>query len=109
MLMVPNWIDSERFATVIEQVAATNAPRSPRRCAPGIAVRRAMCPDADVGSFDAQTKILARLHNEFIPNNGLKMVGKHHEIYLSDFRRVPPEKQRTILRQPATLVVTETN
>jgi hypothetical protein len=27
-------------------------------------------------------------------------VGKHHEIYLSDFRRVAPEKQRTILRQP---------
>jgi hypothetical protein len=28
------------------------------------------------------------------------MSGKHHEIYLSDFRRVPPAKQRTILRQP---------
>jgi len=24
----------------------------------------------------------------------------HHEIYLSDPRRVPPEKLRTILRQP---------
>jgi hypothetical protein len=28
------------------------------------------------------------------------MVGKHHEVYLSDFRRVAPEKLRTILRQP---------
>jgi hypothetical protein len=28
--------------------------------------------------------------------------GKHHEIYLNDFRRIAPEKQRTILRQPIT-------
>jgi hypothetical protein len=30
------------------------------------------------------------------------MVGKHHEIYLSDFRKVTPVRQRTILRQPVT-------
>lgn len=30
------------------------------------------------------------------------MTGRHHEIYLSDFRRVAPEKRRTILRQPVT-------
>ena len=28
------------------------------------------------------------------------MTGKHHQIYFSDFRRVHPEKFRTILRQP---------
>jgi len=28
------------------------------------------------------------------------MTGKHHEIYLSDARRVEPSKLRTILRQP---------
>jgi hypothetical protein len=30
------------------------------------------------------------------------MTGTHHEIYLSDFRRVAPDKRRTILRQPVT-------
>jgi len=30
------------------------------------------------------------------------MTGKHHEIYLSDSRRVAPAKLRTILRQPVT-------
>ena len=29
-----------------------------------------------------------------------KFTGRHHEIYLSDPRRVKPEKLRTILRQP---------
>ena len=32
--------------------------------------------------------------------NGLSCHGLHHEIYLSDPRRVPPERLRTILRLP---------
>jgi len=28
------------------------------------------------------------------------MVGKHHEVYLSDARKVEPAKLKTILRQP---------
>ena len=53
-----------------------------------------------VGSFDDEADVLDRMHHEFVPENGLRMVGTHHEIYLSDFRRVAPEKRRTILRQP---------
>ena len=26
--------------------------------------------------------------------------GKHHEIYLGDPRRTPPEKLKTVIRQP---------
>jgi hypothetical protein len=55
-----------------------------------------------VGSFDDEATVLAQLHHEFIPDHGLRMAGTHHEIYLSDFRRVAPEKQRTILRQPVS-------
>jgi hypothetical protein len=40
------------------------------------------------------------MHEGFIPSQGLQMVGKHHEIYLSDARRTAPEKLKTILRQP---------
>jgi hypothetical protein len=40
------------------------------------------------------------MHSDFIPNNGFVENGKHHEIYLSDPRRVPPEKLKTVLRQP---------
>ncbi len=32
--------------------------------------------------------------------NGLSYKGPHHEIYLSDPRRVPPARLKTILRQP---------
>ena len=35
-----------------------------------------------------------------VASKGLKTIGPHHEIYLSDPRRVPPERLKTILRQP---------
>jgi hypothetical protein len=43
------------------------------------------------------------MHQEFSPDNGLRMIGKHHEIYLSDFRKVAPESRRTVLRQPVSI------
>ena len=36
----------------------------------------------------------------FAEENDLSFCGLHHEIYLSDPRRVPPERLRTILRYP---------
>ena len=53
-----------------------------------------------LGSYDDEGPLLARMHDEFIPANGLSRTGRHHEIYLNDARRVAPEKLRTILRQP---------
>ena len=55
-----------------------------------------------VGPFDDEAAVLDRMHHEFIPDHGLRLTGRHHEIYLSDFRRVAPGKRRTILRQPVS-------
>ena len=43
---------------------------------------------------------LPKLHHEFMPAHQYTFNGKHHEIYLSDPRRVAPEKLKTVLRQP---------
>nr|WP_281497075.1 GyrI-like domain-containing protein [Ornithinimicrobium sp. F0845] len=53
-----------------------------------------------VGSYDDEGPTLARLHQEVMPEAGVTFNGPHHEIYLSDPRRVAPEKLRTVLRQP---------
>lgn len=99
MIMVPDWIDHDLFATAVQRVAAKNRPDrldeirleslSEGRCVQTL----------HIGSYD-EAELLARMHHEFIPAHGLKMVGKHHEIYLSDARTVAPDKLRTILRQP---------
>lgn len=57
-----------------------------------------------VGAFDDEGPVLAELHERFIPEQGLRMTGRHHEIYLSDARRVEPARRRTILRQPVERV-----
>jgi hypothetical protein len=53
-----------------------------------------------LGSYDDEAPTIARMHFEFMPAQGLMPAGKHHEIYLSDPRRVAPEKLKTVLRQP---------
>jgi hypothetical protein len=53
-----------------------------------------------LGSYDDEAATLARLHDEVMPARGLTFNGPHHEIYLSDPRRVAPGRLRTILRQP---------
>jgi hypothetical protein len=52
-----------------------------------------------VGPFANEPATIARLH-DFIETRGLRMAGRHHELYLSDARRTAPERLRTIIRQP---------
>lgn len=52
-----------------------------------------------IGPFSKEPETLTLL-DEFMHTNKLKKNGLHHEIYLSDFRSTPPEKLKTILREP---------
>lgn len=103
MTMVPNWIDATVFTTALEQVAAKNRP-GPVADVRLETLSEGRCVQAlHIGSFDDEGPLLDRMHHEFVPGHGLEMVGRHHEIYLSDFRTVEPAKRRTILRQPVRL------
>jgi hypothetical protein len=52
-----------------------------------------------LGPYSAEAPTVAKLHNT-VAENGWQLRGKHHEIYLSDPRKVAPEKMKTIIRQP---------
>jgi hypothetical protein len=52
-----------------------------------------------IGPFAEEGPAIQRLH-EFIAAQGYAPTGKHQEIYLSDPRRTPEAKWKTILRQP---------
>jgi hypothetical protein len=100
MIMTPDWISAEIFADAVGQVrkakdpAAINKVRL-ERYHEGLSVQI-----MHIGSFVDEGPVLSQMHNDFIPNNGYVENGKHHEIYLSDPRRVAPEKLKTVLRQP---------
>ncbi|WP_258726499.1 GyrI-like domain-containing protein [Cellulomonas sp. NS3] len=51
------------------------------------------------GPYSAEGPTIERLH-AFAAGAGRALRGRHHEVYLSDPRRVAPERMRTILRQP---------
>jgi hypothetical protein len=51
------------------------------------------------GPYAVEGPSILRLHG-FVAARGLRLRGRHHEIYLSDPRRSAPEKMRTVLRQP---------
>ncbi|WP_026923629.1 GyrI-like domain-containing protein [Glycomyces arizonensis] len=53
-----------------------------------------------VGSYDDEGPILAELHERYMPDNGFRFNGHHHEIYLSDPRKTEAARLRTVLRQP---------
>ncbi|MFK5645255.1 GyrI-like domain-containing protein [Ornithinimicrobium sp. LYQ121] len=104
MLMVPPWIEPDLFTEAAEEAAAKNRPARLDDLRLEMLSEGRCVQTLHVGSFDQEAEVLAQMHDEFIPGQGLQMVGKHHEIYLSDFRRVAPEKQRTILRQPVITI-----
>lgn len=100
MIMVPDWIGADLVARAIQEVAAKKPLRSLdeirlEELAEGLCIQT-----LHIGSFDAEGPVLERMHREAIPELGLRPCGRHHEIYLSDFRRTVPERLRTILRQP---------
>ncbi|NQU30352.1 MAG: GyrI-like domain-containing protein, partial [Anaerolineae bacterium] len=100
MIMIPDWITFEIFTDAIEQVCKKKDLPSLDKVRlesyhEGLSVQV-----MHIGSYDDEGPVLAKMHTEFIPSNGYVENGKHHEIYLSDPRRVAPEKLRTVLRQP---------
>ena len=54
-----------------------------------------------VGPYSTEPETVEAMRR-FAADNGLTLRGRHHEIYLSDPRRVAPERLRTILRQPTS-------
>jgi len=100
MIMQPDWITEEMFKAALAKVAEKDAPTNLGKIRFETLDEGTCVQTLHVGSFDSEAAVLAKLHHDFVPAHGLKLAGKHHEIYLSDFRKVAPEKLRTILRQP---------
>ncbi|WP_240792235.1 GyrI-like domain-containing protein [Salinibacterium sp. dk2585] len=100
MLMLPEWIDEAEVPRQVERVRAKRAAARLDDVRLGSLDEGRCAQVLHVGAFDDEGGILRQMHEEYLPQHGLRPSGRHHEIYLSDFRRVAPEKQRTILRQP---------
>jgi hypothetical protein len=100
MIVTADWVDQEMFAAGVA-AASTRLGSDPPA---GLRLERfneGLCVQImHIGQESAAWPIMARLHNEWLPQHKFVAHGYHHEIYLSDPRRVAPEKIKTVLRQP---------
>ena len=53
----------------------------------------------NIGPYAEEAPTIEKLH-AFAREEGYRLRGKHHEIYLSDPRRTAPDKIKTVIRQP---------
>ena len=100
MIMTPDWITGSMVDAAIEKVAAKDRPASLDKVRWETLSEGTCVQTLHLGPYDEEGPVLEEMHERFIPEHGLRMTGKHHEISLGDPRRVEPAKLRTILRQP---------
>jgi hypothetical protein len=100
MIRTPDFISEEDLKTAV----GTLLKRGKSREVEEVALERIDEGDCvqmlHVGPYEKENETVALMRN-FAEAGGLKLGGPHHEIYLSDPRRVPPERLKTILRVPA--------
>lgn len=102
MILQPNHITVEIFTQAQENIRnGKDAPRLFEQ------VRFEQFHEGEVvqimhiGAYADEAPTVSKLH-QHIEANGWQPRGKHHEIYLSDPRKVAPEKLKTVIRAPFT-------
>lgn len=100
LMLVPDWVDGVLVADAADAVRAKGAPAGLDEIRLEALEEGTCVQTLHIGAFDDEGPVLAELHDGFLPEHGWRETGRHHEIYLSDARRVEPARRRTILRQP---------
>lgn len=100
MIMQPEWITRAMFEDAIVQVAKQKGLPALSKLRMEELHEGLSVQILHIGSYDDEGPVVHRMHHEFLPENAYEAIGRHHEIYLSDPRKVAPEKLRTVLRQP---------
>lgn len=98
MIRQPEWLPRELVDEAIVRVADRVPAAATLRLA---RLFEGRCVQIlHIGPYDAEGATIRRMHGRYLPQHGLVDNGRHHEIYLSSPRDTPPEKLRTVLRQP---------
>jgi hypothetical protein len=98
MIMQPDFVTAELVDRARQELAA-------KRGEPSLAVRFETFSEGlsaqilHIGPYSAEGPTLEKLHR-FVEEQGYRLRGRHHEIYLGDPRRSAPEKLKTLIRHP---------
>jgi hypothetical protein len=103
VIRLPEFVNEKTFEWARDEVAKNKNINTER--AKYIKIKEGLCVQCmHIGPFDEEPKT-AEAIEKYIEENGLtndiNKERRHHEIYLSDFRKIEKEKLKTVLRIPA--------
>jgi hypothetical protein len=99
MIMQPGFVTQEHFTSAIASLRKKKNLPSLDKANWFLLKEGKSAQIMHIGSFDNEPPTIEKLH-KFIGDNGLKISGKHHEIYLSDFRKTAKDNLKTVIRYP---------
>lgn len=102
VIRLPDFVTGDDFRWAVDEAAKKKKQDFSK--AEFLTVEEGLCVQCmHIGSYDDEPATVAIMH-EFMEQQGyeLDITDKrlHHEIYLSDARKVAPEKLKTIIRHP---------
>lgn len=102
MIRVPDFVTKEEFNWAIEEAGRKKQQDFSK--VELMTIREGLCVQCmHIGSYDDEPATVA-IMDQFIRKNGyvtdFSEDRRHHEIYLSDARRVLPERLKTVIRHP---------
>ena len=102
VIRLPDFITEADFAWAVE--TASKKKKLDCSSAEFLTIDEGLCVQImHIGPFDAEQETVS-LMDRYIADHGYRNdfsdTRMHHEIYLSDARKVPPEKWKTVIRHP---------
>jgi hypothetical protein len=98
MIMQPNFVGQEVIHAAIAELKKKKSLAALSKLKIETFKEGSCAQVLHVGPFSDEGPTIQKVH-AFIDSRS-SLAGKHHEIYLSDIRRVDPAKWKTIIRQP---------
>lgn len=99
MIMQPEFVTLELVSEAVNQVEKKKGLKSVARIRFEPFREGKAAQIMYFGPYSEEASTIERIHR-FIREQGNRLRGRHHEIYLSDPRRTAPEKLKTVIRQP---------
>lgn len=102
VIRLPDFITEEDFRWAVE--TASKKKKLDCSSAEFLTVDEGLCVQTmHIGSYDSEPETVAEMDRYAAENGCVNDIGGerlHHEIYLSDPRKAPPEKWKTVIRHP---------
>ena len=99
MILQPPWITGSGLTETVGRLVANGKLHRPPALRLETLAEGQAAQILHVGPYAEEPPTIEKLH-AFIEEQDLVPRSKHHEIYLSDPNRTPPERLKTVIRQP---------